>query len=66
MFDDGRPANDAICTSNPLRLPTRCSSGPLIQFTTDPSYLPGPKAGPVLPDVGQEQVVTLQPAEWMQ
>src|SRR5262249_60868927 len=27
----------------PRRLASSCSSGPLTQLTTDPSYLPGPK-----------------------
>ena len=42
-FDDGRAANGEMRTSKPARPPMCRSSGPLTQFTTDPSYLPGPK-----------------------
>src|SRR5262249_56290577 len=42
-FEDGRAANGAMRTSKPLRPPMCRSSGPLTQFTTEPSYLPGPK-----------------------
>src|SRR5262249_32368825 len=42
MFAPGRAPNGAMWTSYPRRLPMSWSSGPLTQFTTEPSYLPGP------------------------
>ena len=62
-----RCANAAKFTSNPRRVPIACSSGPLIQLTTEPSYLPGPrKLVEYWRHVGHEQVVALQHAERVQ
>jgi hypothetical protein len=42
MFEPGRCRNGVNWTLYPRRLATSCSSGPLTQLTTEPSYLPGP------------------------